>query len=126
MSDTTINTSRAKRVTVDIYDYDNLPLALTYKTGGVAIDLTDYKFEFFLKDGNQQIENYVIEAGDLSTSHLSKTGTGLNVLNMEGMFEDIRDNQVVAGGKYELVQVVTDDNGIPYAHIIYSVNAKQY
>lgn len=121
-----VNTSRAQSVAVKIYDYDNLPLALTYSTGGTPINLTNYKFEFVLKNGRTEIETYTIDAGDLSTDFLSKTGASVNVLNMEAMFEDIRDNKVSVGGKYTLIQVVTDTDSNPYAHIIYTIDAREY
>jgi len=126
MSDTLLNTSRAKTVTVDIYDYDNLPLALTYTSSAVPIDLTDYKFQFILKNGSDELETYTLDAGDLSSAHLAKTGADLNVLTMEPMWEDIRDNQVTQGGRYTLIQIVTDPDDNPYAHIIWTINAKQY
>lgn len=125
----TLNTSRAERVTVDIYNYDNLPLALTYTTGtpAVAVDLTDYQFEFILNSkAGVELASYSIYAGDLSTDYLSKTGDDVNVLNMEAMFEHIRDNYITEGERYTLIQVVTDDDGNPYVHVIWTINAKQY
>jgi len=120
-----INTSRAQQVSVDIFNYDNIPLAGTYTSGASPIDLTDYKFEFFLYQEGAVIETYTIDAGDLSATYLSKTGAGVNVLNMELMFEDIRDN-AVEGVPLRLVQVVTDDDGKTYAYVIYNINAKHY
>jgi len=120
-----INTSRAQKVTVNIFNYDNIPLAGTYTSNAVAIDLTDYKFEFFLYQENALTETYTIDAGDLSSTFLTKTGVGVNVLNMEAMFEDIRDN-AVAGVPLRLVQVVTDDDGKKYAYVIYTINANNY
>jgi len=121
----TINTSRAKQVTVDIYNHDNIPLAGTYTSNAVAIDIIDYKFEFFLYRQNNLIETYTIEAGELSSEYLSKTGDDDNVLNMELMFENIRDNAIV-GVASRLVQVVTDPDGKTYVYITYNINAKQY
>jgi hypothetical protein len=55
---------------------------------------------------------------------LSKTGGDVNVLNMEPMFEDIRDNY--PAGIYRLVQVVTDPDSKKYAYIVYTINAERY
>jgi len=119
-----LNTSRAKQVNVDIFNYDNIPLSATYTSSGSPINLTDYKFEFFLYQNLSLERNYVIDAGELSTTHLSKTGVDINVLNMKAMFEDIRDKTQHL--IYRLVQVVTDPDGKTYAYVVYNIDAKRY
>jgi len=125
-----INTSRAQYVSVDIFDYDNLPLSAVYtdkSNANAAIDLTDWKFRFILKERESIIKEYLIDAGDLTSTYIDKTGADLNVLDMKKMWEDIRDAQVkVSEAGYRLVQVVTDDDDETYTHIDYTINGKRY
>jgi hypothetical protein len=121
---TTINTSRAQSVTVDVFNYDTIPLAATYTSGGAPIDLTQYKFDFILSFNGATQTTYTIAAGELTSAYLSKTGVGVNVLDMEKMFEHIRDN--ATHSRYKLLQVVTDPAQSQYVYIIYTINAKRY
>lgn len=125
-----INTSRAKNVTVRIYDYDNLPLSATYsdKTDPlniIPIDLTDYKFEFVFKIGSTTKKTYSINAGDLTSTFINKTGADLNIIAFEAMWEDLRP-LAKQGLVNRLIQVVTDTTGNPYVHIVYNIDARQY
>jgi hypothetical protein len=119
-----LNTSRAQYVSINLYNIDNIPLAATYTSSGSPIDLTDYKFEFILSYNGATLKTYLIDSGSLTTEFLSKTGTSINVLNMEAMFEDIRTTSTHS--TYKLIQVVTDPDNNTYVHIIYSINAKRY
>lgn len=120
-----IDTSRAREVSIDVHNYDNLPLAQTYTTSGVAIDLTGYAFTFYLEQNSTPKKTYSILAGDLVSDFLTKTGADLNVLNMQLMFQDIRDN-IIYGTPVKLVQVVVDNNGNQYVHLVYNINGIKY
>ena len=122
----TINTSRAQQVIVNLFDYDSINLSLTYTdANGAPLDLTQYKFRFVLNTlNNGFLFEYVINAGDLSTTYLSKTGASHNVLNMQLMFEDLRDRVNVSQAK--LIQVVTDTQNLTFVHIVYTINASRY
>ena len=123
----TINTSRAKKVEVNVLDYDNIAFSLTYTDSVAApIDLTNYKFKFVLEStSNVSLATYEIPAGTMSTAYLSKGGTSNSVLDMENMFEDIRDNKV-STGQVKLIQIVTNDAGLTFVHIVYRINANKY
>lgn len=124
----TINTSRAKQVGVRIFDFDNIPISATYTTNGVAIDLTNYSFEFHLKTGQKLLKTYSIASGSLTSTYLNKTGDDINVLEMEAMWEDIRNSQVdtIKSKVYRLIQVVTDSSNIHYVYIVYNIHADKY
>lgn len=123
---TTINTSKSKEVTVNISDYDNIPLSFKiYDTSvdpKVVIDLTDYKFSFALKQENIQKALYEIAAAEMSTAFLSKTGTSNEVLNMQLMWEDVRTKCVIET-KYRLVLVVTRPDATIYTYTVFKINA---
>lgn len=119
-----LNTSRAQQVKVDIFNYDDIPLSAVYTSSSSPIDLTDYKFQFFLYLQDTIVETYELAEGDLLSEFLEKTGDDLNVLNMQAMWQDIRDN--TSAKKYRLVQVVTDPNDKKYVHVIYLINAERY
>lgn len=124
------NTSRAVKQPVDIYNYDQLPISLTYTDptlpGTPAIDITDVKLEFFLQRGGATIATYSIDKNVLSNTYLSKTGVDVNVLNMQPMWEDIRDNKITMQADYNLVQVVTDADDYKYVQVVYEINARNY
>lgn len=120
----TINTSRAKTVEVDIFNYDDIPLSGTYTSGGTPIDLTDYKFSFHLFRDDTLIETFTIEAGEMITTYLEKKGTDNNILDMEKLFEHLQGTITYKEAK--LIQVVTDPDDKTYAYIIFRINAKRY
>lgn len=125
----TLDTSKAKTVCLCIHNYDDIPLSLTYsnKNPVTPINLTDYKFEFFLNQNKTPVTSYEIDAGVLATGFLTKTGDNINILNMRAMFEDIRDNNLEPGViKYKLIQVVTDGDGNKYVHVVYIIDARRY
>lgn len=126
----TINTSKSKEVTVNISDYDNIPLSIiTYDTSvepKEVIDLTGYKFAFYLKQDNlHQKASYVIEAAEMNTAFLSKTGTSNEVLNMQLMWEDVR-TKCSAGTKYKLIMVVTRPDATTYTYAVFKINASNH
>lgn len=124
---TTVNTSRAKDIKVDFKDIDNIPLSLVYNNGAEAIDLDLYRFDFILKENERTIATYTILSGEAITAHLAKTGDDNNVLNMEAMFEDVRNKCVgVTGTKYRLVQKVTHPDASVFVHIRFEINAGKY
>lgn len=126
---TIINTSKAKQVTVNISDIDNIPLSfIMYDTSvppKVAIDLEDYAFNFFLKDKADTKQTYTIDAGDLTSTYLSKTGASNEVLNMQLMWQHIRTKCVV-GAKYRLIMEVTRPDLSTYVFIVFNTNASNY
>lgn len=123
-----MNTSKAKIVPIIIYNYDNIPLSITYtaKSPVAPIDLTNYSFNFILKNNKTTVKNYEITAGDLSTAFLSKVGADVNTLDMQLMFQDIRDNHLSQGSEYRLIQVVTDPSNNIYVHIVYVIDVRRY
>lgn len=123
-----LNTSRAVQQPVDIFNYDQLPLSLTFTdlTTGLPIDLTAVRFDFFLEFAGKQIANYAIPKNAMTTTHLAKTGDDKNVLNMQAMWEDIRNNKITAGGEYKLIQFVTDASDFQYVQVVYLINAGKY
>ena len=125
---TRFNTSRAVQQAVDIFNHDGLPLSLTYTSPstGNPIDLTAWKIEFFLEYGGQQIAEYSINANVMTATHLAKTGVSHNVLNMQAMWEDIRDNKIKVNGEHKLIQLVTDADSIKYVQVVYLINAGHY
>lgn len=124
-----VNTSRAQEVTVELYKGNDIPLTLVYtdvtSDPAVAINITDYKFDFLLKQGEKEVATYSIDAGDTSSTYLSKTGSDHNILNMQFMWEAIRD-AVTLLKQYTLVQTVTDSDGKTYVHIVYKIDARTY
>jgi hypothetical protein len=123
---TNLNTSRAQTVVVDIFNLDNIPLSAVYTSGGVAVDLTGYKFVFQLLEKDVKKKEYTLDAGVLATAFLSKTGADVNVLNMEAMFQDIQGLVIPSMDLYRLLMVVTDPDNKTYVHIIYKINARRY
>lgn len=127
---TTINTSRAKSAEVRMKDYDTIPLSAVYKDVSIPgsptpIDLTNYKFEFFLKLMADLIHTYSINAGVLTSDFLEKTTVDKNVLNMQLMWEDIRP-RLSFGSEYRLIMLVTHPTGEKYVHINYHVIGGNY
>ncbi len=120
----TLNTSIAKKIVVDIFNYDSLPLSAAYKTGEIPIDLTGYAFNFHLYDGDVLKKTYTIAAGELTSTYLDKTS--VNVLEMRKMFENLRDIIKLGSQNYRLVQVVTNNESNNYVHIIYQINGRKY
>jgi hypothetical protein len=43
---------------------------------------------------------------------------------MTGMWMDIKETQAPFNGQYRLIQLVTDNNGNSFVHIIYQINAQ--
>lgn len=125
----TINTSRAKEVTVNISDYDNLPLSLTMYdisvSPKVVIDLSAYKISFDLKEDVNLKANYTINASELSTAFLSKLGSSHEVLNMQLMWENIR-TKCLTGIVFRLIMSVTRPDGTTYVYTVYKINASNY
>lgn len=123
------NISRAVTQAVDIFNYDQLPISITYtdpEQSNGPIDLTDVKFEFFLQLAGKPIASYSIDKNVMTNTFLSKTGVDKNILNMQLMFEDIRDNKISIQSVYNLVQVVTDADNYRYAQVIYQINVRNY
>lgn len=118
-----VNTSISEDVTVDIFNHNDIPLAATYTSESLPIDITDYKFEFILRLDGKDERTYTIDAGVVSTEFLEKNGADNNILNMEKMFEDIRDK--ATHPSYKLLQKVTA-NGKTFVYITYTINAKRY
>lgn len=123
----TLNTSIAKSVDVPIFDYDNLNVVHKFRkqSDNTVIDLTAYKFEFFLKDGVNVIVSYSINAGVLSNSYLSKTGASHETLNMKLMYEDIR-TKINLGFNYELIEAVTDGAGNTFVYLVHKISGGRH
>lgn len=126
---TTINTSKSKEVTVNISDYDNIPLSFKIYDKSVdpkvVIDLTDYKFSFLLKQDTYAKGSYVIEAAEMTTDFLSKSGSSNEILNMQEMWEDIRTKCLIET-KYRLIMVVTRPDGTIYTYTVFKINASKH
>jgi hypothetical protein len=131
----TLNTSRAKEVRVNIFDHDNLPLSFkftdkTVPLVPVPLDITGYKFEFFLMHLEADVTSYTIDAGQLATTYLNKlqsVALGVyDVLDMQAMFEHIRDEIVSEGTIYKLVMNVIDDLAREYVYVIMNIYAERY
>lgn len=125
----TLDISRASRATIRINDYDQIPLTLEYNTTdtpAVPIDIRNYIFSFDLKAGNNTdtVKQYVLGPANAST-FLSIAGADNNILNMQKMFEDIRD-LITFNVQYRLIQCVTDAGGNKLVHVIYSIDDKRY
>lgn len=130
MSTIQIDTSRAKEVPITFFDYDTLPLVVTYRdksipASPVPIDLTNYKFEFILKNNATIVANYSIAAGSLTSAFMTKQGSSHETLNFQLMWQDVR-KKVKPGQSVRLIQVVTDTTNNPYVHLVYLIDAKQY
>jgi len=129
MATTTINTSKAKDVPVNLKNYDSVPLSLVINevSGGTKTpkDLTAYRFDFYLKKNGADIKTYTLDAGDLSSDYLSKTGDDNEFLNTQSMWENI---QTIAkpGADYRLVWRVTQPDGLKFVYINFIINAGQY
>lgn len=124
-----LNISRAKKVTIDINDYDPIPLTLAYVDSSdpahpIPIDLRTYGFSFDFKQGQTATakKNYSLPPAG-SSDFLSITGDDHNILDMTLMWADIKANQTTFNGQYRLIQLVTDNNGYSFVHLIYYVNA---
>lgn len=127
MSQPRFNTSNAVRQPVDIYNFDQLPLSLKFTDANSApIDLTNVKFEFYLQAGKVSKKTYTIDKNQMTATYLAKTGADKNELNMQAMFEDIRDTIVPKLEPHELVQVVTDADDYTYVQVVYQINAGKY
>lgn len=125
-----VNISRAQTITVKINDYDNMPLSLTYQdntnpSSPVAIDLTNYAFQFDLKYLDTTIKSYTLAAGVMSNSYLTKGGTGNSVLDMTGLWDDVRTEVNFTPGR-RLIQFVTDSSGNAYVHLVYDIDVSKY
>lgn len=119
----TINTSRAATINIDLFDIDDIPLSLAYtnKQTNEAIDITDYSFTFRLMDGNTKVAEYSIAAGVVTSDYLSKNA---NIINTKAMWEDIQAK--VSPKNYRMMQIVIDSEGNKFVHIIYNINARKY
>jgi hypothetical protein len=122
-----LNISRAAKVSITINNYDQIPLSLTYSDNSnpgspTPIDIRTYAFSFDLKAANSDVvmKNYALPAGGPSTDYLAVTGTDHNILSMAGMWNDIKV-EVPYSGQYRLIQLVTDNNGNQFVHIIYTI-----
>lgn len=124
-----IETSRAQKVIVNINNYDQIPLQLTYNdvtnpNAPVAIDIRPYTFSFDLLSSTvpEPVQNYTLLPNG-SSAFLRITGTGNNIIDMSAMWRDIQQNQLtLKGTAYRLVQLVTDNAGNSFVHVIYSIN----
>lgn len=127
----TLNTSRAQYVPASIFNYDQLPVSLEYTDeddplNPVPVDLTDYRFDFYLKDNTNATKlEYSIAAGVFTNAYLQKTGGSVNVLNIQGMLEDLRAKSSPSTA-YRLIQVVTNPSNQVYTQVIYQINVGQY
>lgn len=130
MQPQSLNISRAARVTIDINDYDQIPLTLAYTdtsdpNAPAPIDIRTYKFSFDLKAGTTTpvVKNYTL-LPDGSSAFLSVTGDAHNILDMSLMWADIKTT-ITFNGDYRLIQLVTDTLGNSFVHCIYTINAKR-
>lgn len=117
-----IDTSRAQEVSVDIYNYDDIPLSLDYSVDNVPEDLLPYKFVFIAEQNGNNLVTYQINAGEVSNDFLVKDGS---VLVMQGLFEDLR-TKLLYSTPVKMIMIVTDDEGKTYVHIVYNINANKY
>lgn len=117
-----IDTSRAQEVSVDMYNYDDIPLALDYTIDNVPADLLPYKFLFIVEQNSKELTNYGIDAGEVSNLFLVKDGS---VLSMQGLFEDLR-NKMLSSVPAKMIMIVTDEEDKTYVHIVYNINANKY
>lgn len=126
-----MNISRAKNVTVNMNDYDDIPLTLTYTDSTdpndvQPIDIRPWAFSFDFKTGEEPAvkKNYLLPASG-SSDFLAVTGNFHNVLDMTLMWKDIKLTQVAFNGQYRLIQLVTDNLGNKFVHIIYTINGQR-
>lgn len=117
-----IDTSRAQEVSVDIYNYDDIPLALDYSIDNVPADLLLYKFLFIAEQNGNELVSYSIDAGEVSNDYLIKDGS---VLSMQGLFEDLR-TKLLYSTPVKMIMIVTDEEGKTYVHLVYNINANKY
>ena len=117
-----VDTSRAQEVSVDIHNYDDIPLSLDYSIDNVPADLLPYKFVFIAEQNGNNLVTYQIDAGEVSNDFLVKDGS---VLVMQGLFENLR-TKMIYSTPVKMVMVVTDDEGKTYVHIVYNINANKY
>lgn len=117
-----IDTSRAQEVTVNIHNYDDIPLSLDYSVDNVPADLLPYKFSFIAEQNGNALIQYSIDAGEASNDYLIKDGS---VLSMQGLFEDLR-TKLLYSTPVKMIMIVTDDEGKTYVHIVYNINANKY
>lgn len=130
MQPQSLNISRAALVNININDYDQIPLTLTYTDTTdpmvpVPIDIRTYAFSFDLKAGNTNpvVKNYPLAPAG-SSAFLSVTGADHNILDMSLMWADIK-SIITFDGDYRLIQLVTDNLGNSFVHVIYTINAKR-
>jgi len=129
MSIPSATTSIAKKAELKIFDYDDPTFAITYAKNGVATDLTDFRFDFYLKHGNSVLKTYSIASGSLTSTYLNKIGASVNILDIAPMCVDIRDTiqvDIATERTYHLVQVVTNDDDIKKAHVEYTIYARSH
>lgn len=126
----TLNISRAQTVIIVLNDYDKIPLTLTYNdftdpNNPTPIDIRPWAFSFDFKTANSKAvtKNYPRPSGGPDTEFLAVTGADNNVLDMSGMWMDIK-SLVTFNGQYRLIQLVTDTNGNSFVHMIYLINAQ--
>jgi hypothetical protein len=125
------NFNIAQTCDITIYDIGDIPLSQKLEDNSdpnniVPIDITNYKFLFYLRDNQgNNIKNYFIDAGVLSTVYLVKTGTNNNILDLSRMLNDVRNN-IVFGRTYKLLQSTTDTQGNNEVYAVINIHAKQY
>lgn len=117
-----IDTSRAQEVTVNIFNYDDLPLALDCSVENVPVDLLPYKFLFIAEQNGNELAAYGIDAGEVSNDFLVKDGS---LLVMQALFENLR-TKMLYSTPVKMVMIVTDDEGKTYVYIVYNINANKY
>lgn len=127
---TTINTSRAQEVAVNIKNIDNIPLSLKLKDKSgespTDINLTQYGFDFILKKYRDDVKTYSIAVGVTTSTHLIKQDTNNTVLNMQGMWEDVQSVVGEVAEGYELIMKVTRPDNSVFVFITYTINGSKY
>lgn len=129
MATTTINTSKAGSVTVNLKNIDNIPLSIIVnEVSGetkTAQDLTQYGFDLRLMLDDSEKKVYSIAQGATTSTYLAKTGAGTTVLNMQAMWEDIQ-SIAAANDTYRLICQVTRPDTTRFVYLIFTINASKY
>jgi hypothetical protein len=108
-----------------------IALAVTFMdttdpTNPVAIDLTDYAFEFDLRFEKQFKKSYTIASGEMSNAFLNKSGSPTpNILDESAMWADIK-TQIGSSKAYNLVMVMTTPAGQTLVAAIFYIDVTNY
>lgn len=112
---------------MNLKDIDTIASSFIYKnkTSGDPIDITNYRFDAYLKQDQRNITTYSIAAGDVNSEFLTKTGDDANELNMQTMFADVQQ-KCLGGGQFRLILKVTQPDFRVYVHATFEINAGRY